>query len=117
MENDPSSGTGGMEAWKAGGSSLAPRPATGFKTASLALMGVGAVAFALGLFPCLGWLNWVGVPVNGLAALVGLLGLNMGPKKPDGTRAYQGYYIAAVGVGAIGLIGGTLRCLSGGGIF
>ncbi len=117
MANDPSTGPESIEVVNPDGSRLTSSPPTGFKTASLVLMGVGGAAFALGLLPCLGWLNWAGVPLNGLAVLAGLGGLKMGPRRLDGTLAYQGSYAAAVIVGAIGLVGGAIRCLGGGGIF
>jgi hypothetical protein len=128
MENDPpnppespptyaSRSTVGPDAWDPTVSSLAPPPATGFKTASLILMCLGGAFFLLGLLPCLGWLNWFGVPLNAAAALVGILGLASGPKGLDGSRPYQGYYVAALIVGMIGLIGGALRCILGAGLF
>jgi len=127
MENDPpnpprppstpyaSPGTAGT-GWEPGGSSLAAPPSTGFKTASLILLLLGGAIFVLGLFPCLGWLNWFGVPLNGAAALVGILGMASGPKNLDGSRAYQGYYVAALLVGIVGFIGGSIRCIFGAGL-
>jgi hypothetical protein len=128
MENDPPNppqpppttypppGTVGT-GWDPGGGTLITPPPTGYKTASLILALVGGAIFVLGLFPCLGWMNWFGVPLNGAAALVGILGLASGPKHPDGSRAYQGYYVAALLVGIVGFIGGALRCIAGAGMF
>jgi hypothetical protein len=110
-----------MGAWEIpGGSNLTPpppSPPTGYMIASLVLAAVGGVLFVSSLFPCMGWVNWFAVPINAAAALIGILGLVSGPKRPDGTLAYQGAYIAALVVGAIGMIGGALRCFSGLGIF
>jgi hypothetical protein len=114
----PPPGTGTASAgWDVGGGTLMTPPATGYKITSLILMLLGGALFLLGLLPCLGWLNWFGVPLNGAAALVGILGLASGPKHPDGARAYQGYYVAALIVGMAGFIGGALRCIAGAGMF
>jgi hypothetical protein len=106
----------GTDGWGDEGDRLAASPPTGFKIASLILMILGGALFFTGLFPCLGWLNWFGVPINGLAVLVGILGLSSGPKNPNGTQPYQGYYVAAMLVGGIGFIGGVLRCVAGAGL-
>jgi hypothetical protein len=94
-----------------------PSVPTGYKTASLILLALGAAVFLMGLLPCMGWMNWFGVPLNGAAALVGLLGLVSGPKLPSGVQPFQGYYIAALLVGIVGFLGGTLRCIAGMGMF
>ena len=108
-----SRGTVGTDGW---GESLPAPPPSGFKIASLILMILGGSLFAMGLFPCMGWLNWFGVPVNVATAVVGIMGLVSGAKNPDGSTAYQGYYVAALIVGGIGFIGGALRCIAGAGI-
>lgn len=98
--------------WEPGPAAVSPP--SGFKVACYILMALGGFVFLAGLMPCLGWVNWFGVPLNLVTALVGLIALLSGPKHADGSTAYQGVYIAALVVGGIGLIGGTLRCMAGG---
>jgi hypothetical protein len=65
-----------------------------------------------GLFPCLGWLNWVGVPCSGICAILGLIGTT----SKDTPKADKGVHLAALILGVC-LIGvGAFRCLLGGGV-
>ena len=76
------------------------------------------LAFAIttgfvGFFPCAGWMNWFSVPLSGLAAVLGVVGLLTDKEAKDD----QGIYFAALIVGTV--LGGVfaLRCFLGGGIF
>ncbi len=94
----------------------AQQQAQGMKTAALVLLILGAALCILGLFPCLGWINWFGVPLNGGGAVIGIVGLTSGPKDVQGQAQDSGIYIAAIVVGSIGLIVGTIRCILGAGV-
>jgi hypothetical protein len=68
---------------------------------------VGGLAFVGGLVPCLGWVNWLGVPLNLITLILGIVGMTK--ETPN-----KGAYIAALIVGVIGILGGALRCFLGG---
>jgi hypothetical protein len=91
-------------------------PPQGLKIASLILLILGACAFVAGLFPCLGWMNWGGVPLNAIVAIVGIIGLAAGPKDARGQAVGFGIHLTAIIVGAVGVLGGSLRCFLGSGM-
>jgi hypothetical protein len=45
-----------------------------------------------GLFPCLGWINWVGIPCSGMCAILGLVGT----ASKDTPETDKGVYLAAL---------------------
>lgn len=76
------------------------------------------LAFAIitgfvGFFPCAGWLNWFAVPLSGLAAVLGVIGL-FTDREGEET---QGVYFASLVVGTVLGIVFAARCFLGGGIF
>ena len=77
---------------------------------------LGFLLFVAGLFPCLGWLNWVGIPTNAVALGLGIAGLTTrsapGPSDASGSIPF----VAAIVCGCVGLIGGVIRCILGGGV-
>jgi len=62
------------------------------------------------MVPCLGVLNWFGVPTNAAGLTVGIVGL-----AKSETRG-RGAFVAAIIVCAVGMVGGAIRCIGGGGI-
>ena len=76
------------------------------------------LAFAIitgfvGLFPWAGLMNWFSVPLSGLVAVLGVIGLFTDRKGED----TQGVYFAALVVGTVLGIVFAVRCFLGGGIF
>lgn len=70
-----------------------------------------------GFFPCLGWMNWVGVPLCLVVTVLGIMGLmsdREGADQPGGS--HQGTYLAALIIGILMGILGSVRCLMGGGV-
>lgn len=84
-----------------------PEQQDSLSTVAVVMAIVGGVLFVGGLVPCLGWLNWLGVPLNLAGLIIGIVGL----AKPIPSN---GAFIAAVIVGAIGMLGGIVRCILGG---
>ena len=68
----------------------------------------------LGLAPCLGWLNWIGVPTSIACAVVGCVGL-VSDRDPSGASPNAGLHAAALTLGLVLLVVGSIRCLLGGG--
>lgn len=83
--------------------------------ASALLVMLSASLTLLGLVPCLGWTNWVGVPLSFCCALVGLIGLAT-DRDREGRAQAVGMHLAALLVGATAAGIGALRCMLGGGI-
>ena len=76
-------------------------------------LGIAIATGFMGFFPCAGWLNWFAVPLSGLSAILGVIGLFTDRDEEE----TQGIYFGALIVGTI--MGGVfaLRCFLGGGIF
>lgn len=85
--------------------------------ATLVLLSLSIPLFLLGLLPCFGPLNWVGVPLAATTAIVGLLGLALdrapGESRPLATLVYLAGLLGGV---LIAVLGG-LRCAVGYGVF
>ena len=83
--------------------------------ASSVLIALSLFTVCLGLLPCFGWLNWVGVPAATACAIVGILGL-VNDKGPDGVSRYATLHTTAIVIGVVmgGL--GAIRCMLGGGL-
>ena len=71
----------------------------------LCLIGLG-----VGFIPCLGWLNWVNIPL----AILGLIfsGIGLGQPDPERSKAVGGMVMCIIAI-CIGLI----RLILGGGVF
>ncbi len=67
----------------------------------------------VGFFPCAGWMNWFSVPLSGLAAVLGVIGLFTSREDEE----TQGIYLAALVVGTTLGVVFALRCFLGGGVF
>lgn len=82
------------------------------RTATIIFLALSSVVTILALFPCIGWLNWVGIPCSFVCALLGLIG-TIGKETPEEDKQI---HLAAL-IAGVCLIGvGTVRCLLGGGI-
>ena len=85
--------------------------------ATLVLLTVTLPLFLIGLVPCLGWVNWVGVPLAVSTALVGLAGLAF-DREPETRRPIGGLArVLGLVAGILMAVLGSLRCLMGGGFF
>ncbi len=89
---------------------------TGLKTTSIVMLIICPIMTAVAFVPCLGILNWIAIPLNGVLAIVGILGLVAGPKDATGRPANLGLHVAAIVLGVLLAITAVLRCLAGGGI-
>jgi hypothetical protein len=84
-------------------------------TASLVMITLSVMTTAAGLPCCLGCVNWVAVPVSLATLVVGLVGLGTDKEAPTGRGRNVGLHLAAVIVGVLCAVIGTLRCVAGGG--
>jgi len=86
-------------------------------SSSLVLTTLSVIATALGLPCCLGWINWLAVPISLTCAIVGIVGL--ATDKDPVTREVRdaNVHLAAVITGVVLTALGSLRCLLGGGCF
>ena len=69
-----------------------------------------------GLVPCLGWVNWIGVPTAGAAAILGIIGLSTQKNPLTGQPDNQALYICALVLGVVMAGMGMVRCYMGGGV-
>lgn len=83
------------------------------KTITGIFLGLAIITGFVGFFPCVGWLNWFAVPLAGISALLGVIGL-FSDREGEET---QGTYFAALVAGTV--MGGifAFRCFLGGGLF
>lgn len=65
----------------------------------------------VGLIPCLGWLNWLAIPLGGISAVISLISLITESNSPTRNNAVIGLVM-----GLIAACIGTVRLLMGGGI-
>jgi len=84
------------------------------KTAALVFVILAAIGTCMGLVPCMGWANWFAVPTSAMAAILGLIGLLQAGSTAD--QSEKNTYLAALIVGALCIVVGTVRCLLGGGV-
>ncbi|HAS04207.1 MAG TPA: hypothetical protein DCR71_00305 [Dehalococcoidia bacterium] len=68
------------------------------------LTGIGAT---ISLFPLLGWLNWLNIPVAIIGLVFSILGVNKGKNKGIGT--------VGIIINAILIVYGIIRLIIGGG--
>jgi len=83
------------------------------KTITGIFLGLAIITGFVGFFPCVGWLNWFAVPLAGISALLGVIGL-FSDREGEET---QGTYFSALVAGTV--MGGifAFRCFLGGGLF
>ena len=86
------------------------------KTAALVTLAIASLGFVAGLFPCVGWLNWVVVPFCAVPVLVGVAGM-ITDKDPESPQTRNlGVYLAAIIGGVLLSIAAGVRCALGGGV-
>lgn len=88
----------------------------GWKIAAIVLLVLGPVLSVIGMIPCLGILNWIAIPTNVALAIVGTLGLTIGPKMADGKAADFPIHLAAIIIGILLAIASIVRCTLGSGL-
>lgn len=88
----------------------------GWKIAAIVLLVLGPVLSVIGMIPCLGILNWIAIPTNVALAIVGTLGLTIGPKLPDGKAADFPIHLSAIIIGILLAIASVVRCTMGSGL-
>ena len=83
---------------------------------SLTLLFLSAVLTLFGLVPCLGWLNWVTIPLCFVTVVVGVMGLASDKDPQTGQARGRGAHLLAVIFGLVLGAVATLRWLIGAGI-
>ncbi|HCP48206.1 MAG TPA: hypothetical protein DIU15_19360 [Deltaproteobacteria bacterium] len=83
--------------------------------ASLILLIISTTLVAIGLFPCLGWLNWASGPVCALTVVLGVVGLSFDREPESGETRHGGVHLAAVVGGTVLGVVAVIRCLVGAG--
>ena len=91
-------------------------PPQGWKIASIVLLIIGPILTVIGLIPCLGIVNWLAIPTNIALGVVGILGLTIGPKGPNGQAFHFNLHLAATIVGFLLAIASAARCFMGSGL-
>lgn len=84
-------------------------------SASLVMIVLSVMTTAAGLPCCLGCVNYFAVPVSLAALVVGLIGLGTDKDATTGRGRNVNLHLAAVIVGVMCAVIGTMRCLAGGG--
>lgn len=84
--------------------------------ASLIFTVFGAGIVVCGLVPCLGWMNWIGVPMCAAACLIGILGLASDKDPTTNLSRNVPIYFAGILVPIVMGGIGTLRCILGSGL-
>lgn len=84
-------------------------------TASFVMIILSALSTAAGLPCCLGCLNWFAVPISLSTIVVGLIGLGTDKDVATGRGRDVKLHLAAVIVGVVCAVIGTVRCGIGGG--
>ena len=83
-------------------------------SASSVLIALAGTATFVGLFPCLGWINWFSIPLAFACAIVGTVGLAT-DKDTYGAPRGVSMHTAAVVIGTILCVVAFIRwCLGGG---
>jgi hypothetical protein len=86
------------------------------KVATTVLLVMSIVFTMGGLIPCLGWINWFGVPAAGATAILGIIGLATEKDPITGKPDSLALYICALIFGLMMATVGFLRCSAGGGL-
>jgi len=84
-------------------------------TASFTMIILAALSTAAGLPCCLGCFNYFAVPISLATTVVGLIGLATDKDPVTGHIRDQKLHVAAVIVGVLCAVIGTIRCAAGGG--
>ena len=84
------------------------------RIASILVVVIGGVLTFMGLFPCVGWMNWFAAPMNASAIIIGLIGLATDRGEQGDARGLPVHLVAVI-AGTLLLGVSILRCLLGGG--
>lgn len=84
---------------------------------SLTLLFLSAFLTLLGLLPCLGWLNWLAIPLAFVTVVVGVMGLATDKDPQTGEARGRVAHLLAVVLGLVFGAIANLRWLLGAGIF
>ena len=82
---------------------------------SMASMVIGIVAVigvGVGMFPCLGWMNWLNLPLGFVGLVLGAFAIGAATDESERGRA-----IGGVVLNGIALVLGFARLVLGGGVF
>ena len=82
------------------------------RIAAIVLLVLSAILTVGGLFPCLGWVNWIGIPCSAATAIVGIVALST-KTTPENDRPI---HTAALIAGLLFVCIGAVRCFLGGGL-
>jgi len=74
---------------------------------------VAFVVFVIGLFPCLGWMNWINFPLAIAGAIMNGIVLGQSGASGDGDRNKA---LIGLGLCLIALVIGFIRLILGGGV-
>ena len=74
---------------------------------------VAFVVFVIGLFPCLGWMNWINFPLAFAGAIMNGIVMGQGGASDDGVRKKA---LIGLGLCLIALVIGFIRLILGGGV-
>lgn len=91
--------------------SSAPSANSGLATTGQTIATVAVCLMCVGIFPCLGWLNWVAIPLGGISAVLSLIALVTDQNSETRNSAIIGLVLGLVAASV-----GTFRLLLGGGI-
>lgn len=86
------------------------------KVATMVLLTLGILLTLAGLVPCLGWLNWFGVPICSATAIMGIIGLATDKDPVTGVNESQALYVCALVFGLVLGVVGAIRCSAGAGL-
>jgi hypothetical protein len=82
------------------------------RIATIIFIVLSSILTLCGLFPCMGFLNWIAIPCSSVCLLLSLIGT----VSKDTPETEKGIYTVGL-ILAICLVGiGTLRCFLGGGV-
>ena len=86
------------------------------RIAALLLLIFACLITLVALIPCLGWANWLGIPVSTAGVIVGIIGLTTDKDRETHQPRNRGQYLATLIVCVVMIGVGSLRCLLGGGL-
>gem|GEM_PF-1651668 len=84
---------------------------SGLSTTGQTLSTVALCLMCVGLFPCLGWLNWAAIPLGGISAILSLISLIT-----DQNSATRNTAVIGLVMGLIAVVVGTFRLILGAGL-
>ena len=81
-------------------------------SASLVIGIIVMAGAVVGLIPCVGWFNWVNLPIAGIGVIVSIIGIVTEPLDSRRNKAAGGLVLCLIAI-----IVGVFRLLIGGGVF